>query len=178
MAQSTNQQNVGSAHFMAALDAFLAGRVADGVGELQKAGELFASVQLWPPVEAALEWAADGAVLLGDPAAAAPLARVLDAAPASSVTRMHRVHAGRIRAFSAADEGEAADAFAEALAAARSLGRRPHIARVLADYGAWLVACGREAEGEPLLEEARELFEPMGARRWLERIDSVRPVAV
>ena len=91
---------------------------------------------------------------------------------------MHHVHAGRIRAFSAADEGEAADAFAEALAAAQSLARRPHLARVLADYGAWLVACGREAEGEPLLEEARALFEPMGARRWLERIDSVRPVTV
>ena len=70
---------------------------------------------------------------------------------------------------------EELETIAEALAAARSLGRNGHLAPVLADYGAWLVACGRAAEAEPLLHEARELYEHMGAKRWLERIDSVRP---
>jgi hypothetical protein len=46
---------------------------------------------------------------------------------------------------------------------------------VLADYGDWLVACGRAEEAEPLLDEARKLFERMRATRWLERIDAVRP---
>ena len=43
MAQSTNQQMAGGGRFVTALDAFLGGRLQDGIGELQQAGELFVS---------------------------------------------------------------------------------------------------------------------------------------
>ena len=79
-----------------------------------------------------------------------------------------------LRAGVAGEEDIAADAYAEALAAGRS-SRDGHLAQVLAEYGMWLVECGRAAEAEPLLDEARVLFERMGAKRWLERIDAVRP---
>ena len=120
-------------------------------------------------------------MLLGDPAAAAPLADLYDTVPPAALTRFLRAQGGRVRALRAhhvgGDENAAADAFAEALAAARSLGRAGQLAPVLADYGAWLVECGRADEAEPLLDEAQELFEHMGARRWLQRIASVRPTA-
>jgi hypothetical protein len=37
------------------------------------------------------------------------------------------------------------------------------------------VGTGREDEAEPLLAEAREIFERLGARPWLERANSVVP---
>jgi Tfp pilus assembly protein PilF len=91
-----------------------------------------------------------------------------------------RVPGGRARAHrasAAGDEHAAADAFSEALAAARSLGRAWPLAAVLADYGLWLVACGRSDDAAPLLVEASALFERMGARRWLDRIAAARPAA-
>ena len=180
LAQSGNQQNVASALFFTALEAFLAGRLADGIADLKGAGDLMVSLDVWATLPVAFEWAADGASLLGDPAAAAPLADLLATAPASAVGRGHRVHSGRIRGFRAGRQGDetgAADAFAEALAAARSLGQGPHVARVLADYGAWLVECGRGQEAEPLLDEAHEVFAEVGAQRWLKRIAATRPSA-
>ena len=38
-------------------------------------------------------------------------------------------------------------------------------------------ATGRAEEAAPLLGEARELFETMGAVLWLRRLDAVAPVA-
>ncbi len=160
------------------MEAFLGRRAADGVSELERAAQTFALEGPMGIAAGAFEWAANGAVLLGEPAAAAPLADLYDTAPPSALTRFLRIEGGRVRALRARAAGEedvAADAFAEALAAARSLGRNGHLAPLLADYGAWLVECGRAAEAEPLLDEARELFGRMGAKRWLERIDAVKP---
>jgi hypothetical protein len=123
-------------------------------------------------------WGAEFAALLGDAAAVAPLAELYEKVPALARTCALQVHGGRVlglRAGAAGEEDVAADAFADALGAARSLSRDGHLAPVLADYGVWLVECGRIEEAEPLLDEARELFERMGAKRWLERIDAVRP---
>jgi tetratricopeptide (TPR) repeat protein len=47
------------------------------------------------------------------------------------------------------------------------------MAVVLLEHGEWLTAQGRRGESEPLLDEAREIFERLGARPWLERIDRV-----
>jgi hypothetical protein len=45
---------------------------------------------------------------------------------------------------------------------------------VLTDYGMWLADSGRGEEAEPLLDEAEQLWEAMGAVRWLERIEAAR----
>ena len=76
-------------------------------------------------------------------------------------------------AAAAGDEAAAAEAYGVALANARSLGYGYWLAHVLYDYGRWLVGTGSEDEGRPLLEEARGLFERMGATLWLERIDAL-----
>jgi class 3 adenylate cyclase/tetratricopeptide (TPR) repeat protein len=50
----------------------------------------------------------------------------------------------------------------------------------LLEHGEWLISQQRTDEAEPLLAEAREVFERLQARPWLERLDKVwaRPVAV
>lgn len=44
------------------------------------------------------------------------------------------------------------------------------------EYGEWLVAQERADEAEPLLAEAREIFERLEAKPWLERVDAVAPL--
>jgi hypothetical protein len=45
----------------------------------------------------------------------------------------------------------------------------------LLEHAEWLHAQGREAEAEPLLAEARELFGKLDARPWLERAAALEP---
>jgi hypothetical protein len=92
-----------------------------------------------------------------------------------------RAHGERLRAqagIEAGDEDATADAFAVALAAARSLDRPGQLAPVLADYGVWLARSGRADEAEPLLDEAQEIFGRLGAQRWLDHIAAVCQPAV
>ena len=86
----------------------------------------------------------------------------------------------RLRANAAAAAGDAdgaADGYALALAHARNLGFALWLAPVLHDYGAWLASTGRAHEAAPLLEEARALFEHMGATTWLDRLAHVEDEA-
>jgi tetratricopeptide (TPR) repeat protein len=87
---------------------------------------------------------------------------------------------GRSQGLIAADRGDedaAAEAFSAGLAAARSLGERWLLAELLADYGRFLASVGRFDDAEPLLDEAQQLWEGMGAIRWLERIEAARSPA-
>jgi hypothetical protein len=46
------------------------------------------------------------------------------------------------------------------------------------EHGEWLTGQGRAEEAEPLLVEAREIFEQLEATPWLERLEKVaRPRA-
>jgi class 3 adenylate cyclase/tetratricopeptide (TPR) repeat protein len=178
MAESPDSQNALSGLSARALDAFVAGDVSRGVTDFVRFWDLVVATENWPAGADAFELAADFAVLLGDTGATLPLAEFYDAVPEQALTRGLRTHGGRLRAFRAAaagDEDGAADAFSEALAAARSYGRDAFIAHVLADYGVWLVECGRPDEAGPLLDEARGLFEKMRATRCLQRIDAALP---
>jgi hypothetical protein len=178
LAQSADFQNAATGGMREALEAFLGGDLTKGVDDLTRVWDLFGEREELTRASDALELAADFAVLLGDPAGTLPLAERYATAPEPAITRTLRTQGERLRAFRAVAAGEedvAADAFAEALGAARSLGLAVYTAHVLADYGVWLVDCGRAGDAEPLLHEAHELFERMGATRCLERIDAVRP---
>jgi class 3 adenylate cyclase/tetratricopeptide (TPR) repeat protein len=48
-----------------------------------------------------------------------------------------------------------------------------HLAAVQLEHGEWRAAHDRPRDAEPLLAEAREIFERLGARPWLERLEKV-----
>jgi len=124
--------------------------------------------------------AARYATLGGDHTAGLRVAEKVDALPATMRVRSVNAQLYRVRANAAAASGrddEAADAYAIALANARNLGYAYWLAPVLADYGTWLVASGRDDDAAPLVAEARQLFEAMGAVLSLRRLDAVAPAA-
>jgi class 3 adenylate cyclase/tetratricopeptide (TPR) repeat protein len=117
----------------------------------------------------------------GDVSALLPLIDLADAAPPGGRARRLDADVGRIRGVAASLAGEhdqATDHFGRALSAARNLGESLWIARVLADYATALVRAGRLDEAESLADEARELFERMGAVRAIERLDAAMPARV
>jgi tetratricopeptide (TPR) repeat protein len=119
------------------------------------------------------------ATLSGDHTAALALAARVETLPPMLLrARGVQSQLQRLRANAAAATGDpegAAEAYGVALANARSLGFAYWLAPVLHDYGAWLVSTGRADEAAPLVAEARELFEHMGATVWLRRLDAIAP---
>ena len=63
--------------------------------------------------------------------------------------------------------------FKGAAALLREYSMVPLGALVDVDHAGWLVDAGRPEEARLLLDEAREVFERIGARPWLERLDAV-----
>ena len=64
------------------------------------------------------------------------------------------------------------DELTAAAAAFRQLSLRFWLAVTLLEHGELLAEQARGDEAAPLLEEAREIFEQLGARPWLERVDA------
>ena len=86
---------------------------------------------------------------------------------------------GQIRRFEAllaARAGEsdrAEEKFRAAAEMLREIQARFYLAAVLLEHGEWLVETSRPDEADPLLSEAREIFERLGAAPWLERLDAL-----
>jgi class 3 adenylate cyclase len=80
-------------------------------------------------------------------------------------------HAHRVRAR--LDDDEAG--FEAATGDFRALEMTFYLAVTLLEHGEWLVAYDRVDEAEPLLAEAQEIFERLGARPWLKRAGTVMP---
>ena len=91
---------------------------------------------------------------------------------------------GQVRRFEAllavrAGEGERAEErFRSAAEMLREIQARFYLACVLLEHGEWLTESGNADEAEPLLSEAREIFERLGAAPWLERLDAIAAPAV
>ncbi len=84
--------------------------------------------------------------------------------------------ARRFEALLAARSGDserAEERFRAATEMLREISARFYLAVVLLEHGEWLAEAGRANEAEPLLSEARETFERLGAVPWLERLDAV-----
>jgi tetratricopeptide (TPR) repeat protein len=82
----------------------------------------------------------------------------------------------RFEALLAARSGEserAEERFRSATEILREISARFYLACVLLEHGEWLTESGRAAEAEPLLAEAREVFERLAASPWLERLDAL-----
>jgi tetratricopeptide (TPR) repeat protein len=80
-------------------------------------------------------------------------------------------HAHRVRARLDDDE----TGFIQAAEDFRRLEMAFYLAVTLLEHGEWLVAHDREADAERPLTEAREIFQRLGARPWLERTAAALP---
>jgi class 3 adenylate cyclase/tetratricopeptide (TPR) repeat protein len=86
--------------------------------------------------------------------------------------------AARYRARLAAARNEhdgVEQGFKTAEAVFREHGLTFFVAAIELEHAEWLVGQGRGEEAEPLLEEAREIFDRLGAAPWLERCDRLAP---
>jgi class 3 adenylate cyclase/tetratricopeptide (TPR) repeat protein len=119
---------------------------------------------------------------LGDTSRARELANLVERIPRGKVPQYLHAHVARLRAYLAAQAGDAHAAeasYRRASATFRELGVPLWLGGTLLEYGEWLVAQSRAGDAEPLLAEAREIFERLGAAPWLERVEKVaRPAGV
>ena len=82
----------------------------------------------------------------------------------------------RFEALLAARSGDgrlAEERFRAAAEILREISARFYLAVVLLEHGEWLVESGRFEDAEPLLKEAREMFERLGAKPWLDRLAAI-----
>jgi tetratricopeptide (TPR) repeat protein len=174
--ESSDQQHRSTALYRRQIEAELDGDHRAALADVQVGIRLAVEIRNAGIVADLLANAALYAVATGDHAAALAAASAADSLHANAHTRAMDSQLHRLRANAASavgDEDAAAEAYGIALANARNLGYRYWLAPVLFDYGRWLVATGREEEGRPLLDEAREQFEHMGATYWLDRLDAL-----
>ena len=118
--------------------------------------------------------ALEGALETGDTMAAEEFLEIVDALPSGSTSQFLQAQAARFRARLAARDGESSEAerlFKRAAGSFREMLFPLYLGSTLLDHGEWLVGAGDDAKAEPLLGEAREIFEGLRATPWLERLD-------
>jgi class 3 adenylate cyclase/tetratricopeptide (TPR) repeat protein len=126
-------------------------------------------------VKVAFPQALEAALALGDRDRAEQLLTPIEALPPGRLAPSLRAHAARFRARLAAQDGESQKAeqgFAAAAVTFREYSMPFWLAVTLTEHGEWLVSEDRASEAEPMLTEARETFERLQAKPWLERVEA------
>jgi hypothetical protein len=116
--------------------------------------------------------AAEAALALGDTKKLAELVAAVDALPPGDGSHFLRAHSARFRAHLADRAGDAERAhrlFRGAAGLYREIGTPLYLGIVLLEHSEWLAREGRGGEGEALVSEARDIFDRLEARPWLER---------
>ena len=121
--------------------------------------------------------ALEASIALGDRHKANDLIEIVEALPPGLRPPLLEASAHRFRAHLAGDDPGADRHFTAAAAQLRALDLPFHLAVAQLEHGEWLTARGRPDDAQPLLAEARETFEHLQARPWLERVDAVAPGA-
>ncbi len=130
-------------------------------------------------VKASFVTAAEAAFKLGDRAKTEELLAVVEGLPPGAYPQFLRAHASRLRAKLAAQAGgsdRTDDMFKGAAGLFRELAAPFYLAVTEVEHSEWLTAQDRTDEAEPLLREAREIFERLEAKPWIERVDAVAPL--
>lgn len=127
-------------------------------------------------VKQAFVQATEAALALGELGKVGELLGIVDAFRPGELTPFVEAQRARFRARLEASRNGAEgveSGFKLAAGLFREIGVPFWLAVTLAEHGEWLVGQGQPAEAEPLLAEAREIFERLKARPWLERLDKV-----
>jgi class 3 adenylate cyclase/tetratricopeptide (TPR) repeat protein len=122
--------------------------------------------------------AVEAALMVDDQAAARETLEMMEGLPPGELTPYLRAQASRLRARFEAKYGPGDDVEARLKAAAglfRELSIPFWLAVTLLEQGEWLAGQGGLEETPALLAEAREIFERLGARPWLERLSALAP---
>ena len=115
----------------------------------------------------------DAAMVL-DSAKAEELLSYLEHLRPGETTPLLSAQAVRLRAKLSPETGD--QSFSAAVAMFRDLAMPFWLAVALLEYGEWLAARDRAVEADPLLSEARGIFERLRARPWLDRLAAVTRV--
>ncbi len=127
-------------------------------------------------VKEAFVVAVEAALELGNIARVEELIASVDALPPGRSPQFLQAHAARFRAALAGARGEETEAerlFKRAAGRFRELSIPFYLAVTQLEHGEWLAGEGRGDEAHPLLTEAEEIFERLGARPWLERLSAL-----
>jgi class 3 adenylate cyclase/tetratricopeptide (TPR) repeat protein len=150
-------------------------KLAEGdlAGALEAGREAAAAARVLPigsqAVKQALVSALEAALKLGDHEAAEQLLETISSLPNGHRPPYLVAHADRFRARLAGADTSAELRFKRAAALFRELQLPFWLAVTLLEQGEWLSESHREIEAEQLFAEAREIFERLEARPWLER---------
>ncbi len=90
--------------------------------------------------------------------------------PAGVVAQRNRLEAA-LGEHGPMSDDEIEQKYADGLAGMRTWGSTVFEAHTCVDYGRWLERQGRGDEAAPLLARAREVYEQIGARLWLDALD-------
>jgi hypothetical protein len=125
------------------------------------------------PVKVAFPQALEAALALGALDRVQLLLDQIEALPPGRLAPLLRGHALRFRARLVARQGErngVEPAFRAAAVVFREFGLPFWLAVTEGEHAEWLAEHDRREDAEPLLREAREIFERLEARPWLERM--------
>jgi hypothetical protein len=118
--------------------------------------------------------AIEAAIARDDLDEAERLVSMIESLKPGELTPFLRANGRRFRAWLGIRRGtgEGADErFRAAALGFRELGTSFWLAMTLLEHAEWLTREGRTDDATPILAEAREIFERLGARPWLERAD-------
>ena len=121
----------------------------------------------------------DAAFAIDDLAAVDELLGMIEAYPPGKLPQFLEAHVMRFRARLVDRRGDAADVgalFKGAAGLFREIAVPFYMAVTLLEHGEWLVRAGRSDEASPLFDEAREVFERLRAKPWLERLGQTADV--
>jgi class 3 adenylate cyclase len=131
----------------------------------------------WAVKEAAIE-AVEAAFALDAPARAREQLAILDSAQPAALTPFLRAHRARFQArLCEAQDPRAEAELATAEELFRTLATPFPLAVTLLERAESALRQGRREATEPLLVEAREIFERLDAKPWLERLDAAQASA-
>ena len=129
-------------------------------------------------VKEAFALALEAALQLDDIATAEELITAVDGLPPGRYPQFLRAQSRRFKARLAEDPPEAERHFKGAAGLFRELAVPFYLAVTELEHAEWLLEQGRAGEAEPLLAEAREIFERLEAKPWLERVGALEPDSV
>jgi class 3 adenylate cyclase/tetratricopeptide (TPR) repeat protein len=130
-------------------------------------------------VKEAFVEAVEAALALGDLGKTEELLGVIQTKLPGQFPPYLLAHEARFRARVGAARGEAEGVesrFKSAAGAFRELSMPFWLAVTMLEHGEWLVDKERRPEADPLLTEARSIFERLEARPWLDRVAQAMPV--